>query len=78
MDRKVCKDGIYVNKVCYSENKNSGNRSYMEDEFFIAQDILKEAQISLFCVMDGHGGKDAATFVKEYFESEFRKLYKKS
>ncbi len=43
-----------------------GNRQNMEDSYFVSQDICFDSilKVSLFCVIDGHGGDQCANFVQ--------------
>lgn len=52
-----------------------GRRGQMEDSFVIIQDlnIHPLLPISIYGVLDGHGGDWCALFIRERFEDEFRK-----
>ena len=43
-----------------------GNRTNMEDSYFISQDIGFDSilKLSFFCVIDGHGGDQCAQFLQ--------------
>lgn len=49
--------GIGVKEYAFYDDMNWPNRQYMEDGFFISDNILGDAGKSiLFGVLDGHGG----------------------
>lgn len=52
-----------------------GRRGNMEDSFVIIQDmnIHPLLPISVYGVLDGHGGEVCAIFIRQRFEDEFRK-----
>lgn len=52
-----------------------GKRSNMEDRFIAVQDMNLNIHlpISIFSVLDGHGGVQCAIFLRENLESEIRK-----
>lgn len=43
-----------------------GNRSNMEDAYFISHDLALDSilKVSYFCVIDGHGGDVCALFLR--------------
>ncbi len=43
----------------------------MEDDYFIAQDILPNINCSLFGVLDGHGGSDTVKHVSAALPKKF-------
>lgn len=53
---------------------DAGLRGSMEDTFIIVQDLnLDECmKISLFGVIDGHGGDWCAHYIRKNFETEFK------
>ena len=77
-NRKVFREGTIVQAVAYSEDANLKCRPYMEDDFVIAQDVLKTGDSSLFGVMDGHGGSDTVHHVCKVLPGKFAQCYKKS
>jgi len=50
----------------------------MEDDFFIAQDVVPDISCSLFAVLDGHGGSDTVKHVSSSLPKKFQQLYKKN
>jgi len=52
-----------------------GKRSNMEDRFIAIQDMKLNIHlpISIFSVLDGHGGVQCAIFLRENLEPEIRK-----
>jgi len=50
----------------------------MEDNYFVAQNILGDGTKSLFGVMDGHGGDESAKLAETLVPDEFKKLWDKT
>jgi len=52
-----------------------GKRANMEDTFVVVQDMKLHPQlpVSIYCVLDGHGGEWCAVFLRQRFEAEMRR-----
>jgi len=50
----------------------------MEDSFIICDNILKDNDLSLFGVLDGHGGPDVANHSAKTIPMLFTKMHKSS
>ena len=57
------------------ENQNSEFRKEMEDYLLINQNFLQKEnhKMFLFCIFDGHGGKEVAEYLKNNYENILRK-----
>ena len=63
-----------IKSYAYKENPNSGNRDYMEDKGRVIQNINGDPNSSLFCLFDGHGGKEVSTFLQQNFYQYFKEM----
>lgn len=66
--------GSYFKKYTISIHQEQGKREYMEDRF-----IAKcNQKICFFSILDGHGGKSCANFLKKNLYDIFIKIYEKN
>lgn len=72
------KDTTSVKDFCIREEQNSSNRDYMEDYTKVIDKFAGNKNIGLFCIFDGHGGKETSSFLveklPEVIESNIRKI----
>jgi serine/threonine protein phosphatase PrpC len=62
-----------VREYAYSEEKNYRFRPAMEDTHAIRDKLGNDPNCGLFCVFDGHGGKQVADHCAERIPEEMRK-----
>lgn len=60
------------------DEPNLSARPKMEDSYIIADNILKDNDLSQFGVQDGHGGPDVAVFAAKTIPMLFPKMHKAS
>ena len=66
--------GISISEYAYKEEPNSRYRDYMEDKGVCIDCYLNNPSNSLFCLFDGHGGKEVSSYLQSNFPS-FLKEY---
>lgn len=72
MDIKTTKDMVSVSLT-------QGHRPYMEDTFIVDEIKKKNGKnVKVWCVFDGHGGKDVSNMCKNSFIDVFKKYHTKS
>ena len=59
--------GISISEYAYKEEANSRYRDYMEDKGICIDCYLNNPSNSLFCLFDGHGGKQVSTYLQSNF-----------
>ena len=59
--------GISIAEYSYKEEPNSRYRDYMEDKGVCIDCFLNDPSNSLFCLFDGHGGKEVSTYLQNNF-----------
>lgn len=68
-------EGVSNVSLVFGKACNRGRRPYMEDVDVIEELVPVDSRaVSIFGVLDGHGGQDCAVFVKEEFPSKLVKL----
>ncbi len=76
--KSLCKDSSSVKDYCVFEEQNNSTRKYMEDYTKVIDKFAGNKNIGLFCIFDGHGGKETSSFLvdklPEVIESNIRKL----
>ena len=48
----------------------------MEDKYFICDDILNDGNVSIYGVLDGHGGIHVVEYAKSNIPLYFKNIYK--
>lgn len=66
-----------VREYCYAEDKNQRFRPQMEDTNCIVDKVAGDNTCGLFCIFDGHGGKQVSEYCAERFPTEIRKELQK-
>lgn len=62
-------------KFSYSvrEDQNSESKKSMEDFTIAVEDLLGDQRWALFCILDGHGGADVASYIKTNYHHILKK-----
>ena len=47
----------------------------MEDFSDFSTELGKDKNYSIFCVFDGHGGREVTKYVSEHFIGEFKRIF---
>lgn len=69
------KDSIYIH---FGFHQEKNKRDYQEDRVSVYENVFKnEEGVSLFIVLDGHGGLKVVEFVQEKILPTFTKNYQK-
>lgn len=66
-----------MKEYAYEEDKNLRFRPQMEDTHCIVDGIVGDSSCGLYCVFDGHGGKQVSEYCSERFPVEFKKELQK-
>jgi serine/threonine protein phosphatase PrpC len=64
-----------VKEYSYKEDPNRTFRDYMEDKGKSIDCFNNNPDSALFCLFDGHGGKEVSSFLQADFPSYFKTLY---
>ena len=59
--------GISISEYAYKEEPNSRFRDYMEDKGVCIDCYLNNPSTSIFCLFDGHGGKEVSSYLQSNF-----------
>ena len=70
---EYCDQASSVREYSYQENKNRRFRPQMEDTHCIVDKIGNDATCGLFCIFDGHGGRQVSDHCAERFPDLIRK-----
>ena len=65
---------IPIKSYAYKENANSTYRDYMEDKSRVIQNIKGDPNSYLFCLFDGHGGKEVSQYLQSNFYTYFKEM----
>ena len=66
-----------VREYAYEEDKNMRFRPQMEDTYCIVDKAGGDTSCGVFCIFDGHGGKQVSDHCAERFPTELRKEIQK-
>ena len=64
-----------VIQYSYKENPNVRFREYMEDKGKVVDNFNGNINSILFCLFDGHGGKEVSTYLQDNFPLLFKKIF---
>ena len=64
-----------VMQYSYKEDPNVRFREYMEDKGKVVDNFNGNINSILFCLFDGHGGKEVSTYLQENFPLLFKKIF---
>ena len=63
-----------VKEYSYKEDPNRTYRDYMEDKGKAIDCFNNNINNALFCLFDGHGGKEVSTYLQNHFPSFFKEI----
>lgn len=66
-----------VKEIGCTVDQNKKCRNTMEDKYFICEDILKDGNVSLYGVFDGHGGVEVVDYSIKNIPLYFKDNYKR-
>ena len=64
-----------VMQYSYKEDPNVRFREYMEDKGKVVDNFNGNINSILFCLFDGHGGKEVSTYLQDNFPLLFKKIF---
>ena len=72
------KNCLSVKEIAYQEEQNSAYREYMEDRQKVIDCFMKDKNLGLFIIFDGHGGSKVCDYSKDRLPEIIEKLIKQN